>query len=121
MRVFLIEKMAKGHQSLCKGHVEGNETEHETASREILEETKLITDTLATVEINDYDRLIQLCDALAGSEGVLDIEQRMNDVKNRYGYYPQPKWDSNMRLKAYFEVQAGSDIYEITQQNTFQL
>ena len=85
------------------------------------EETKLITDTLATVEINDYDRLIQLCDALAGSEGVLDIEQRMNDVKNRYGYYPQPKWDTNMRLQAYFEVRAGSDIYEITQQNTFQL
>lgn len=41
MRVYLIEKMLKGHQSLCKGHVEGNETEHETATREIMEETNL--------------------------------------------------------------------------------
>ena len=40
-RVYLVEKMLKGHQSLCKGHVEGNETEHETAAREILEETNL--------------------------------------------------------------------------------
>lgn len=41
MRVYLVEKMLKGHQSLCKGHVEGNETEHGTAAREILEETNL--------------------------------------------------------------------------------
>ena len=40
-RVYHVEKMLKGHQSLCKGHVEGNETEHETAAREILEETNL--------------------------------------------------------------------------------
>lgn len=85
------------------------------------EETQLIEASLAGIVPDDYDRLLQLCDALAGSEGVLDIEQRMNDVKNRYGYYPQPKWDSNMRLKAYFEVRAGADIYEITQRNTFRL
>lgn len=41
MRVYLIEKMLKGHNSLCKGHVEANETEHQTAAREILEETNL--------------------------------------------------------------------------------
>ena len=35
MRVYLVEKMLKGHQSLCKGHVEENETERETAAREI--------------------------------------------------------------------------------------
>lgn len=38
-RVYLVEKMLKGHNSLCKGHMEGNETEHQTAAREILEET----------------------------------------------------------------------------------
>lgn len=41
MRVYLVGKMLKGHQSLCKGHVEENETEHETAAREIMEETNL--------------------------------------------------------------------------------
>lgn len=40
-RKFLVEKMQKGHVSLCKGHVEAGETEHETAAREIMEETAL--------------------------------------------------------------------------------
>ena len=40
-RLFLIERMRKGHLSLCKGHVEPGETEHETAQREIWEETGL--------------------------------------------------------------------------------
>ena len=38
---FLIQKMQKGHVSLCKGHVEAGETEHQTARREIMEETAL--------------------------------------------------------------------------------
>ena len=40
-RLYLIEQMRKGHFSICKGHVEGEETEHETATREIREETAL--------------------------------------------------------------------------------
>lgn len=40
-RLYLAEHMVKGHTSICKGHVEGAETEHETASREIREETGL--------------------------------------------------------------------------------
>ena len=40
-REYLIERMVKGHVSLCKGHVENRETEHETAAREIREETGL--------------------------------------------------------------------------------
>ena len=38
---YLLERMQKGHVSLCKGHVENEETEHETAIREIREETGL--------------------------------------------------------------------------------
>lgn len=38
---FLIEKMNRGHFSLPKGHVEENETEIQTAYREIKEETNL--------------------------------------------------------------------------------
>lgn len=37
----LIEKMRLGHYSIPKGHVENNETEIETAIREIKEETNL--------------------------------------------------------------------------------
>lgn len=80
-----------------------------------LEEEKLLEmkELLAGMVYDDYDRLIQLCDALAMAEGVVDIETRMLDVKRRYGYYPQEKWDNNLWLKSYFEAKAGKDIYEI--------
>ena len=45
-RLYLLERMRKGHMSLCKGHVEAGETEHETAAREILEETALTVEFL---------------------------------------------------------------------------
>ena len=78
------------------------------------EETALIENGLATMVYDEYDRLIQLCDSLAGAEGVLDIEERMLDVKRRYGAYPQHKWDINLALKAHFEALCGErDIYEI--------
>ena len=44
------------------------------------EEQKLIHTALGNVVMDDYDRLIQLCDALAGSEGVLDMEERMEEI-----------------------------------------
>ena len=38
---YLILQHRAGHWAFAKGHVENNETEHETASREIMEETGL--------------------------------------------------------------------------------
>ncbi len=77
------------------------------------EETEALRQALAHTSFDDYDRLIQLCDSLAGAEGVMDIEDRMNDVKRRYGQFPQSKWDKNLELKALFEQMAGEDIYII--------
>ena len=62
---------------------------------------------------DDYDRLIQLLDSTCGADGTLNLEDRMNDVKARYGYYPQGKWDKNFELKAYFEKLAGREYYSI--------
>lgn len=76
------------------------------------EELELIETALAKVNMDDYDKLIQLCDALAGSDGVLNIEDRMRDVEQRYGYYPQEKWNSNIRLKNYFEKKTRNNIYK---------
>lgn len=76
-------------------------------------ESELLDAALGEIVYDDYDRLIQLCDALAGSEGVLDIEERMEDIRRRYGYYPRAKWDTNIKLKKYFEKKAGDDIYRI--------
>ena len=41
IREYLALRSVGGHVTLCKGHVEANETEHETAVREIREETAL--------------------------------------------------------------------------------
>ena len=46
----------------------------------------LIRTELEKSVYDDYDRLVQLCDSIAGAEGVLDIEERMLDVKRRYGF-----------------------------------
>lgn len=83
------------------------------------EETALIETNLATMVYDEYDRLIQLCDSLAGAEGVMDIEERMLDVKRRYGAYPQHKWDINMGLKRHFEELAGRNVYDIVEKDTY--
>lgn len=85
------------------------------------EELLLIQETLREAKINEYDRLIKLCDALAGSEGVMDMKDRMNDVKRRYGYYPQEKWDSKMALKKYFEEKTGRDIYDVVEKESYRV
>ena len=76
------------------------------------EETELIITKLAEIVPDDYDKLIQLCDAISGAEGVMDIIERMTDVKNRYGSYSPSKWDTNLGLKAYFEKRMGMDLYK---------
>lgn len=45
----------------------------------------------------------------------------MGDVKQRYGAYPQSKWDANLALKAWFEEKAGKSIYDIVEKATFSL
>lgn len=106
---------------ICLTHSFNNQTTDVYVGRfdTTAEELRLIQDTLEKVVIDEYDKLIQLCDSIAGSEGVLDIEERMNDVKQRYGSYPQEKWDNNLRLKTHFEEKAGKDIYTIVEKDTF--
>lgn len=68
---------------------------------------------LESAEFDDYDRLIQLCDCLAGAEGIVDMEARMEDVRQRYGSYPEEKRRSNRELRRYFEEKCGCGIYEL--------
>lgn len=83
------------------------------------EELSLIQAELRSVCFDEYDKLIQLCDALAGADGVLDIELRMKDVKRRYGFYPEAKWDANLALQKYFEDKSGKSIYVVVEKETF--
>lgn len=78
------------------------------------EEHELIITEIGKTVFDDYDRLIQLCDALSGSEGVMNIQDRMDDVARRYGSYSPQKRAVNLALKEYFEKKAGEDIYVLT-------
>ena len=64
-------------------------------------EYEQIQNALHEISMDEYDRLIQLCDAIAGADGVLDITERMADVRRRYGSYPTQKWNQNLLLKKY--------------------
>ena len=77
------------------------------------EDQKMLEELLGNMEYDEYDYLIQLCDAIATAEGIVPLNERMNDVKSRYGYYPQEKWDRNIALKEYFEKKMGKPLYEV--------
>ena len=77
------------------------------------EQLREMENLLQSAVYDDYDRLIQLCDCMAGSEGIVNMEARMLDIKRRYGSYPREKWEANLELRAYFEEKTGKDIYEI--------
>lgn len=108
---------------ICLTHSFNNQTTDEYIGKfdTTDEELKLIQDTLKAVTMDDYDRLIQLCDSLAGAEGVMDIEERMEDVRRRYGSYPQEKWNSNLALKRYFEEKTGNDIYVVVDKDNYRV
>ena len=85
------------------------------------EEFQLIENTLNSIELDEYDKLIQLCDALAGSDCIMNVEDRMNDVKRRYGFYPQDKWDRNIYLMKYFETKMNKELYSAINKESFKI
>lgn len=82
-------------------------------------ETDLIRIKLRETVPDDYDRLIQLCDAISGAGGVMDIEERMSDVRRRYGDYDPGKWNCNLALKALFEKRMHRDLYEAVGRDSY--
>ena len=79
------------------------------------EETEFIKNFLGDTKYDDYDRLIQLCDALALPDGATYIEKRLVDVVMRRGFNDLtiPKWEAFLDLKNYFDKQTGTNIYKL--------
>ena len=79
------------------------------------EETEFIKGFLDNTGYDDYDRLIQLCNALALPDGATYIEKRLVDVVMRRGFNDLtiPKWKSFFGLKEYFDKKSGTDIYKL--------
>jgi HD domain len=88
------------------------------------QEWQVIAAFLANIEYDDYDRLIQLCDALALPDGLCLLEKRLLDVTLRYGCneYTVRRWKAYIEIKEHFERAIGGSIYRLLPrvvENTF--
>lgn len=79
------------------------------------EEEKAIKDYIIHCQADDYDRLIQICDALATDYGFVILEKRFVDVTRRYGIMETyiKGWDVTFKNKEYFEERMGGSIYDV--------
>jgi len=74
-----------------------------------------VKEYLSNLEYGEYDRLIQLCDAIALPTGFSLIEKRLMDVALRRGVkeYSVLRWKVYLELKQDFEQIIGLPIYKI--------
>lgn len=87
-KVLLVQE-SEGHWGLPKGHVEGNETEVETAKREVKEETNLdveILDPSKKFELNyiiepDIDKTVYLFPAKVVNGEIKRQESEINEIR----------------------------------------
>jgi len=78
-------------------------------------ETGFIASFLMNASYNEYDRLIQLCDAIGTADGVSLIEVRLMDVIRRHGVgnlIPM-KIESYFGLKEHFDKLCKMNIYHL--------
>ena len=80
-----------------------------------VEQKEFIRSFLETHEYDDYDKLIQLCDAVSLPEGACIMEKRFVDVALRYGVrdYTVTRWRGYLELKKYFDSLCNCDIYDL--------
>lgn len=77
------------------------------------EDKAFMADFVRNAVYDDYDRLVQLCDALALPTGFCLLEKRFVDVTLRYGVHPATldRWRAVLDSKARFEAIMGCSIY----------
>lgn len=79
------------------------------------EELNFIDAYINKVEYDEYDRLIQLCDAISLPTGVVQMDSRLVDVALRHGFneFTIDKWKAFYAVKEYFDKLYGGNIYEL--------
>ncbi len=67
------------------------------------------------IEYDEYDMLIQLCDAISLPTGACIMEKRLVDVVMRHGVneFIVEKWRSFMTIKKTFDARCGCNIYAL--------
>lgn len=79
------------------------------------EQYNFINNYLNSLEYDDYDKLIILCDSLASADGFCILEKRFIDTTRRYGIYPfsVDRWNRVYEYKDYFENIIGESVYSL--------
>lgn len=79
------------------------------------EDVGFLKDFLESVQYDDYDRLVQLCDGLALPAGFCFLETRITDVALRYGVpaCSLARWKKLFEIKSGFEKIIGCSIYDL--------
>lgn len=97
--------------SFASQNVEHFEGKHDCTP----EQKAFIKDFVEKREYDDYDKLIQLCDALSMPEGPCLVEKRFVDVALRHGVreYTTTRWKAYLNLKKYFDALCGCNIYSL--------
>ena len=89
------------------------------------QELQFVKGYLSNLEFDEYDRLIQLCDAIALPTGFSLIEKRLMDVALRHGVngYSVLRWKAYLEIQQDFEKIIGHSVYKILPgvvENTFE-
>ena len=87
-------------------------------------ELEFVRISLRQIEYDDYDRVIQLCDALSLPTGFCLMEKRLVDVVLRYGANENTvaRWQGFFDVKAEIESAIGMPVYSLLPgvvENTF--
>ncbi|MBO4687460.1 MAG: HDOD domain-containing protein [Clostridiales bacterium] len=79
------------------------------------EHEQKIKEYVSSIEADDYDKLIQLCDALAVDYGFVILEKRFVDVTRRYGIMEGyiKGWEVAFAIKEELEERMGCSIYDV--------
>jgi hypothetical protein len=88
------------------------------------QELDFLNEYLSKIEFDEYDRLIQLCDAIALPSGYCLVEKRLMDVALRHGVneFSVPRWKAFLDIQKEFESAIGQSIYKVLDgvvENTF--
>lgn len=78
-------------------------------------EADFVRNYLEQARYSDYDRLIQLCDALALPDGLCLVEKRLVDVTLRHGFneFTLLRWQAFLQIQRDFESALGQSIYAL--------
>ena len=79
------------------------------------EELSVIEKYLSEAEYSDYDKLIQLCDAISLPQGVCLIDVRLVNIVRRHGFndFTLRKWDAFFALKKHFDTLCNMNVYDL--------